>query len=71
VSNGEGRYSVKNRKENIKRLSMIFAEYQIYPLSCYKEKSPVRVFQRHFFKWDTMRGLTFYNWTGAHSKKLS
>lgn len=46
MSNAKGRYSMKNSKEAVKRLSMIFAEYQIYPLSSYKENSPVRVFQR-------------------------
>lgn len=39
-------YSMENRKEAVKHLSMIFTEYQIYPLSCYKENSPVRVFQK-------------------------
>ncbi|MDN5301958.1 MAG: hypothetical protein PWQ60_1472 [Thermoanaerobacteraceae bacterium] len=37
-----------NRKEAVRLLSMIFTEYQIYPLSCYKENSPVRVFQKMY-----------------------
>jgi len=33
-------------KKDIMALSQIFAEYQIYPLSCYKANSPLRVFQK-------------------------
>ena len=37
-------------EEKIKQLARIFAEYKIYPKSCYGDHSPVGVFQKMCWK---------------------